>query len=206
MRKTIIQASDLKEDLEKRRVNKLLHTLASLDAIDMYPSINFDMVKKAADHFSKTLPAKDKETIVKCLEMIEFGMSNTLITFLDKYYKYGTLNAVEDKRLTIGGYESAWLADLVAAFILNHTTKHFLNTEYFGIYRDDGFIVFNSVLTKKDLVSWLKAFQATFDKVCGCTNLQYTAELWGKEDELDVSERVKVMKQDFCSYLDMEMR
>ena len=92
----------MKEDLEKRKLNKLLHTLVSLDAIDMYPSINFDMVKKAVDHFSKALPTKDKETIEKCLEMIEFGMSNTLITFLEKHYQYGTLNAVEDKRLTIG--------------------------------------------------------------------------------------------------------
>ena len=63
----------------------------------------------------------DKGKVNKCLEMIEFGMGNTLLTFWDKYYKYGTLNAVEDKRLTIGGYESAWLADLVAAFVLEHT-------------------------------------------------------------------------------------
>ena len=61
MRKTIIQASDLKADLEKKNLNKETHTLASIDAIDMYPSINFTMVKKAVDYFSKNLPTKDKK-------------------------------------------------------------------------------------------------------------------------------------------------
>jgi hypothetical protein len=45
--------------------------------------------------------------------MIKFGMGNTLLTFVDKYYKYGGDLDVEDRGLTIGGYESAWLADLV---------------------------------------------------------------------------------------------
>jgi len=63
-------------------------------------------------------------------------------TFRDRYYKYRTLNAVEDKRLLIGGYESAWLADLVAAFVLEHTTEAFKNSTYHGIYRDDGLVVF----------------------------------------------------------------
>ena len=61
----------------------------------MYPSINFDMVKKAVDHFIKNLPVKDKEAIEKCLDMIELDMSNKLITFLKKYYQYGTLNVID---------------------------------------------------------------------------------------------------------------
>ena len=57
-------------------------------------------------------------TIHTCLDMIKFGMANKLINFQDTYYEYG--GNVEDKRLKIGGYESAWLADLVAAFILEN--------------------------------------------------------------------------------------
>lgn len=45
-------------------------------------------------------------------------MGNTLITFVDKYYDYGGDIEGEKRGLTIGGYEAAWLADLVAAFIL----------------------------------------------------------------------------------------
>jgi hypothetical protein len=44
--------------------------------------------------------------------MIKFGMGNTLLTFVDKYYEYGGDLDVEDRGLTIGGYKSAWLADL----------------------------------------------------------------------------------------------
>ena len=51
--------------------------------------------------------------------MIKFGMVNMPINFQDTYYKYrGNETDVEDKGLMIGGYESAWLTDLVAAFIL----------------------------------------------------------------------------------------
>jgi hypothetical protein len=39
-------------------------------------------------------------------------MGNTLLTFVDKYYEYGGDLNVEDRGLAIGGYESAWLADL----------------------------------------------------------------------------------------------
>ena len=46
-------------------------------------------------------------------------MSNTLLTFGDKYYEYGGSINPDRKGLTIGGYESAWLADLVASFILD---------------------------------------------------------------------------------------
>ena len=50
--------------------------------------------------------------------MIGFGMKNTLVSFIDKYYEYGGEMEDEKRGLTIGGYESAWLADLVAAYLL----------------------------------------------------------------------------------------
>jgi hypothetical protein len=57
--------------------------------------------------------------------MIKFGMSSTLLTFVDKYYEYDGDKDSNEKGLTIGGYESAWLADLVGAYILANTTKWF---------------------------------------------------------------------------------
>jgi hypothetical protein len=41
-------------------------------------------------------------------------------------------------------YESAWLADLVAAYILEQVDEKFSDTHFFGMYRDDGLVVFNS--------------------------------------------------------------
>ena len=81
--------------------------------------------------------------------MIIFGMSNTLISFRDKFFEYGG-DEIEDKRgLTIGGYESARLEDLVASYILEKTNKMFVETRYHGIYRDYGFIVFESIKQRK---------------------------------------------------------
>jgi len=41
---------------------------------------------------------------------------------------------VEDRGLMIGGYESAWLADLVAAFLLENAGKLFEDSKFKGIY------------------------------------------------------------------------
>ena len=49
--------------------------------------------------------------------MIKFGMSTTFIQFSDQNWLYGGGMTVDEKGLTIGGFESAWLADLVAAYI-----------------------------------------------------------------------------------------
>lgn len=73
--------------------------------------------------------------------MIRFGMSNTLISFIDKFYEYGGDQEGRKIVLTIGGYEFAWLADLVVSYILDKTSIMFDKTKYNGIYRDDGFLI-----------------------------------------------------------------
>ena len=42
----------------------------------------------------------------------------------------------------IGGYESAWLADLVGAYILANTNHCFNDVSYYGLYRDDDIGIF----------------------------------------------------------------
>ena len=86
----------------------------------MYPSVKFTQVKRAVEYFLRDAPKSAKETATKCLEMIKFGMANTLVTFQGQYWEYGGKCDVEEKGLTIGGFESAWLADLVAAYILEN--------------------------------------------------------------------------------------
>ena len=104
-------------------------------------------------------------------------MSNTLIIFLDKYYEYGG-NTEGDKRgLTIIGCKSARLADLVAVYTLAETKNLFQQKIYHGIYRDDGFMVFNGPGTKGDIDTWLRLFQEKVDKVAKCDCLQFTAEV-----------------------------
>ena len=44
------------------------------------------------------------------------------------------------RRRTIGGFESAWLADLVAVYILENAVDLLMEMEFDGIYRDDGIL------------------------------------------------------------------
>ena len=44
--------------------------------------------------------------------------------------------AVDEKGLTIRGFDSAWLADLVAAYIFQHSEDLFASLIYYGTYRD----------------------------------------------------------------------
>ena len=61
-------------------------------------------------------------------------MRSTLISFQDKYYEYKGNSNEDDIGLAIGGYESAFLADLVASFIFEKTKTFFNNTKFRDIY------------------------------------------------------------------------
>ena len=89
MRKTIIQASELKDDLERLSINRSDYTIFSMDAISMYPSVKFSMVKLAVPFFARDLKPHEKTTINRCLDMIRFGMGHTLLNFQDEYWEYG---------------------------------------------------------------------------------------------------------------------
>jgi hypothetical protein len=63
----------------------------------MYPSIKYKFVKKAIRYFEKDLRSMETQgQIETCLKMIKFGMGNTLLTFDNKYYEYGSDLDVED--------------------------------------------------------------------------------------------------------------
>lgn len=177
--RNLVQASDLKDLLERKNYRANKCTIASIDAEMMYPSIKFGLIKKAVEYYSCNLQEEDKKMINVCLEMIKFGMTNTLITFADKYYLYdGDMN-VEDKGLTIGGYESAWLADLAMSYLLetiDQTTMKELDE--FKIYRDDGFGIFAEILNAADLNDWLSRFQDAVNAKAGNDFLKFTAVLW----------------------------
>ena len=136
--------------------------------------------------FAQVLSLEDKEKIQTCLEMVKFGMGNTLLTFIDKYYEYGGEEDVEEKRLTIGGYESLWLADLVALYILENMKEHFKEMQFKGIYHDDRFAIFKGNLKAGNVEDWLRMFQVEVNKLGGSDYLKFTAKVWG-EDKHDGS-------------------
>jgi hypothetical protein len=65
--KTIIQASDLKEKLEKLQINRSSNTIISFGAVSMYPSVKFIQIERAVNYFLRDVQAEDIETAQKCL-------------------------------------------------------------------------------------------------------------------------------------------
>ena len=80
----------------------------------MYPSIKLAKIRKAVKYFAIKITEEIKKTINLCLELTHFRMSSTLIYFDGEYYDYHG-GEREEQGLAIGGYKSAFLADLVAS-------------------------------------------------------------------------------------------
>eukprot|EP00957_Ditylum_brightwellii_P088650 6752004-Ditylum_brightwellii.AAC.1 len=54
----------------------------------MYPSVQVKLIKKALRFYSRSLSPEDKQKIELGMEMIQFGMKNTLGSFRYKYFNY----------------------------------------------------------------------------------------------------------------------
>ena len=78
----------MKERLEELGVNREVITISSVDAINMYPSINLATIRKAVRYFARNITKDTKKTINLCLELVHFGMRSTLISFGGGYYEY----------------------------------------------------------------------------------------------------------------------
>ena len=81
-----------------------------------YPSIIFPFLKKSIHFYTRNLPEHAMRKINLCLRLIGFGMSSILLNFQEKYYEHGE-ESLETKGLAIGGYESAFLADLMSYYL-----------------------------------------------------------------------------------------
>ena len=83
-------------------ITKDSNTITSIDIEAMYPNVMFSHIEDAVEYFLRGSSVKEARN---CLELVKFGMANTLITFNGKYWEYGGDVDVCDKGLTIGGYE-----------------------------------------------------------------------------------------------------
>ena len=100
------------------------------------------------------------------------------MNFQGKYYENGGGVSADHKGLTIGSYESAWLADLVVAFLFEKCKKSLSVLKYKRIYRDDGICVTNHKMTNLQIDEWLQAFQNEVNSVAGNPFLQWTVSIW----------------------------
>ena len=143
----------------------------------MYPSIKLVNIKKAVGFFARKITSEVKKTINLCLDLIQFGMSSTLISFDREYYEYHG-GEREEQGLAIGGYESAFLAVLVASYLFKKSISIFRPKIYHSIYRDDGLMVFKGKKETSKIKYWLEKFQQTVNLAAGNQNLKFTAEIW----------------------------
>jgi hypothetical protein len=204
--KTIVQASHLKTQIESLNIKRDGHTIFSLDIEAFYPSVTYGLVERAIEFFSRTLGEKEKATIKECLKMVAFGMGNTLLTFVDKYYEYDGEREIQDKGLTIGGYELAWLANLVAAFVLENCEDFFEDTIYDGIYRDDGLVIMDGQKTNAEIGEWLNTFQGRVNQVTGYEGLVFTVSIWRQEQSNEkLHPKATIHKSSIFPFLDMKL-
>ena len=60
---TIVQASQVKEEWEILNWKRNEVTFSSIDAVAMYPSIKFPLVKKAISYFTRNLPKSQQYNV-----------------------------------------------------------------------------------------------------------------------------------------------
>ena len=97
------------------------------------------------------------------------------------YYKYHG-GEKEEQGLAIGGYESAFLADLVASYLFEKAKANSHLKTYHGIYIDNGLVVFRGNNNAREIKDWLEEFQQTVNKAARNQHLQFTADTWTKEE------------------------
>ena len=120
----------------------------------------------------------DKARLWKGFQIMVQGMTNTLLTFRDKYYKYGKEADFRDPGTSIGGTESSFNTDLTVEYTILKCRREFLDCLYNKAYRDDIMLVFNEKMKQDRLSQWLKNFQEKVNNLFESDNLQFTMELW----------------------------
>jgi hypothetical protein len=175
----------------------------------MYPLIKSLQIELACEYFLQDAPEEDRILLHCCLEMVKFSMANTLIQFNGAYYEYSGNVDVNNKGLTIGGFESAFFADLVAAWILENTEEHMTDVMFDSVYRDDGILVFNKKNTANEIVSWRNNFQASVNRLTQSEHLQLSVDIWDPDAPAGSASSdpnfVKICTDNVFPYFDMEL-
>ena len=149
--------------------------------------------------------AENKKTIEVCCRLIQFKMSLTLLVFRDKYFKYNRGSSIDEKNLAIGGYETVFLADLVASYLFELSRDKFYLSKYYSIYCDDGIVVFNGKWTVCHTKKWLLDFQSHINTIAGNAHLIFTAAIWSDNPYDQEIGKIKVIREKSFPYLDMEL-
>lgn len=97
-------------------------------------------------------------------------MISTLIFFNGNYYEYHGREK-EEQYLAIGGYEAAFLSDLVISYLFTKYNTLFRPDLYHGIYQYDRLLVFRCNNIPKEITYWLDSFQRKLNSTEGSHHL-----------------------------------
>lgn len=122
-------------------------------------------------------------------------------------------NDEQDPDLTIGGYESAYLSDLLVAFVFDKLNpKLFVDNFILSkIYRDDGMLVTKKKWNINEFTTWIETFQEEANKLLQSEKLQFTLDVWmhneleSTNNEIALNEKVTINKTNTFPFLDMKM-
>ena len=98
--------------------------------------------------------------------------------------------------------------DLVASYLFDKASPIFRTKIYYGIYQDDGLVVFKGKKKTSEIKDWLEKFQQTVNLAAGNQHLKFTAEIWTDGANLPTPEkedRVQVVAKDESPFLDTKM-
>ena len=132
-------------------------------------------------------------------------MSSTFTSFDGEYYKYHG-GEREEQGWSIGGYKSAFLANLVASYLFEKATPIFRPKIYNGIYRDNGLVFFKGMKKASEIKDWPEKFQQTVNLAGGKQHLKLTAEIWtggANPPTPEKEDRVQIVTKDEFPFLDM---
>ena len=93
-------------------------------------------------------------------------MSSTVLIFKEKYFEYGE-KGIKTKGLAIGGYKSAFLADLLESYLFKKCNNQFKKIMLQVIYRDHGLLVFKGKKSLSEIKRWREDFQSRVNKIAG---------------------------------------
>ena len=134
-------------------------------------------------------------------------VSPTLISLDGEYYKYH-VGEKKEQGLEILGYESAFIANLVAYYLFEKSKNPLNQKTYHGIYHDSGLVVFKGKNKVQPIKYWSAQFQQIVDKVegnqtptvhCGDRGKWYEPPPSSKKD------KVKIVANDKFAFLYMKM-
>ena len=115
-------------------------------------------------------------------------------------------NKTREEKIIDNGYESAFLADLVASYLLEVTNNQFKEVLWRVIYRDDGLLVFKGKKSLPEIQIWRDKFQEKIDEIAGNDYLQFTCEIWnpGGRPSRNETETTSMVTKKVFPFLDLE--